>query len=87
MRETHKLIRNELMFFYRYIYFPLGGSKQGTFRQIISSMATFGYVYYWHGAYDYLLYWAIFQWLGVFTEAMSARIMKIKTLRYLEVGV
>ncbi len=69
----------------RYIYIPLGGSKHGIFRQVISSVATFGYVYYWHGAYDYLLYWAISQWLGVFIEAMTGRLLKTKTLQHLEV--
>ena len=69
----------------RYIYIPLGGSRQGIFRQVVSSVATFAYVYYWHGAYDYLLYWAILQWCGVFIEAMTAKLLKTKRLRYLEV--
>ena len=50
-------------------------------------MATFAYVYYWHGAYDYLLYWAILQWFGVFIEAMAAKLLKTKTLQHLEVSV
>jgi hypothetical protein len=50
-------------------------------------MATFAYVYYWHGAYDYLLYWAVSQWLGVFIEAMAAKLLKTKTLQHLEVSV
>ena len=54
---------------------------------MISSIATFGYVYYWHGAYDYLLYWAILQWFGVFIEAMTGKLLKTKTLQHLEVNV
>ncbi|CAB3976594.1 Hypothetical predicted protein [Paramuricea clavata] len=71
----------------KYIYKPLGGSKHGIFRQLISSMATFAYVYYWHGAYDYLLYWAVSQWLGVFIEAMAAKLLKTKTLQHLEYDI
>jgi uncharacterized membrane protein YfcA len=54
---------------------------------VISSTATFGFVYYWHGGYDYLLYWAISQWLGVFIEAMTGKLLKTKTLQHLEVHV
>lgn len=55
------------------------------FRQLLSSIATFAYVYYWHGAYSHLVYWSIIQWFGVFAEAMARRIRKTDSIQHLEV--
>ena len=75
-----------MVLYFRYIYFPLGGSRKGLPRQILSSMLTFAYVYYWHGADRFLMYWAISQWLGVFLEAMAGKLLKTKQIQNLEVS-
>lgn len=49
-------------------------------------MTCFAYVYYWHGAYDYLLYWVIIQWLGVFLESVAGKLLKTKIIQHLEVS-
>ncbi|XP_046840066.1 protein-cysteine N-palmitoyltransferase HHAT-like [Xenia sp. Carnegie-2017] len=76
-----KGLHNWLM---KYIYIPLGGSKNGAFRQMLSSITTFGYVYYWHGAYVHFVYWSLIQWFGVFLEAMMGKLEKTKTFQYIE---
>ncbi|XP_041109021.1 protein-cysteine N-palmitoyltransferase HHAT isoform X1 [Polyodon spathula] len=52
----------------RYIYVPMGGSQHGFLGKMFSSGMAFGFVYYWHGGHDYLLNWAVLNWLGVIAE-------------------
>ena len=49
--------------FRKYVYFPLGGSKKGTFRKILNTMVVFLVSGIWHGV-EYLL-WGIGHGIGV----------------------
>uniref|UniRef100_S4RUF4 Hedgehog acyltransferase n=1 Tax=Petromyzon marinus TaxID=7757 RepID=S4RUF4_PETMA len=57
----------------RYVYVPLGGSQGGALRQAVSCGAVFLYVFFWHGAQAYLLFWATLNWLGVTVETGLGR--------------
>uniref|UniRef100_W5NEX9 Hedgehog acyltransferase n=1 Tax=Lepisosteus oculatus TaxID=7918 RepID=W5NEX9_LEPOC len=52
----------------RYIYVPLGGSHHGVVQKTVSTALVFGFVCYWHGGHDYLVIWALLNWMGVITE-------------------
>ncbi|XP_030642293.1 protein-cysteine N-palmitoyltransferase HHAT [Chanos chanos] len=52
----------------RYIYVPVGGSRHGVLRKVISTALAFGFVCFWHGCHDYLQCWAVLNWLGVLLE-------------------
>uniref|UniRef100_A0A8C4SXN6 Hedgehog acyltransferase n=1 Tax=Erpetoichthys calabaricus TaxID=27687 RepID=A0A8C4SXN6_ERPCA len=52
----------------RYIYVPMGGSHHGLLGKMFSSALAFGFVYYWHGAHDYLFSWALLNWIGLMIE-------------------
>ncbi|XP_078657383.1 protein-cysteine N-palmitoyltransferase HHAT-like [Branchiostoma floridae x Branchiostoma belcheri] len=69
----------------RYIYWPLGGSRSGLLRQIAASVATFVFVYYWHGASHNLFVWAALQFLGVLLETLARRVMRLPAVREWEV--
>ncbi|XP_026104596.1 protein-cysteine N-palmitoyltransferase HHAT-like, partial [Carassius auratus] len=53
-------------------YVPLGGSRHGVFRKLISTALAFGFVCFWHGCHDYLQYWALLNWVGVLVENVLA---------------
>ncbi|TRZ02234.1 hypothetical protein DNTS_017577 [Danionella cerebrum] len=59
----------------RYIYVPLGGSRQGVFRKLLSTALAFGFVCFWHGCHDYLMYWALLNWVGVLLENVLAHFL------------
>ncbi|KAI8514663.1 hypothetical protein Bbelb_072540 [Branchiostoma belcheri] len=65
----------------RYIYWPLGGSRSGLFRQIVASVATFVFVYFWHGASHNLFIWAALQFFGVLLETLTRRFMRLPAIR------
>ncbi|MBN3312835.1 HHAT palmitoyltransferase, partial [Atractosteus spatula] len=52
----------------RYIYVPLGGSHNGVVQKTVSTALVFGFVCYWHGGHDYLVIWALLNWMGVIAE-------------------
>lgn len=47
---------------------PLGGSRHGQLRKMLSTGLAFGFVCLWHGGHDYLQYWALMNWVGVLVE-------------------
>ncbi|KAI8499810.1 hypothetical protein Bbelb_221270 [Branchiostoma belcheri] len=65
----------------RYIYWPLGGSRSGLLRQIVASVATFVFVYFWHGASHNLFIWAALQFFGVLLETLTRRFMRLPAIR------
>ncbi|XP_078674655.1 protein-cysteine N-palmitoyltransferase HHAT-like [Branchiostoma floridae x Branchiostoma belcheri] len=65
----------------RYIYWPLGGSRSGLLRQIVASVATFVFVYFWHGASHNLFIWAALQFFGVLLETLTRRFMWLPAIR------
>nr|XP_009291368.1 protein-cysteine N-palmitoyltransferase HHAT isoform X1 [Danio rerio] len=66
----------------RYIYVPLGGSRHGAFRKLLSTALAFGFVCFWHGCHDYLLYWALLNWVGVLVENAFALLFSSPPLRH-----
>ncbi|XP_039594503.1 protein-cysteine N-palmitoyltransferase HHAT isoform X3 [Polypterus senegalus] len=61
----------------RYIYVPMGGSHHGLLGKMFSSALAFGFVYYWHGAHDYLFTWALLNWIGLMIEYGVKKILLI----------
>lgn len=59
----------------RYIYVPLGGSRHGPLRKVLSTGLAFGFVCLWHGGHDYLRYWALMNWAGVLVENASKTLL------------
>ncbi|XP_063048051.1 protein-cysteine N-palmitoyltransferase HHAT [Engraulis encrasicolus] len=59
----------------RYIYVPLGGSRRGQFRKVVSTALAFGFVCFWHGGHDYLRQWALLNWAGVLLENAMATVL------------
>jgi len=57
----------------RYIFIPLGGSikDQAMWRNLLTSMLVFGFVYLWHGLRNDHLVWATLNWFGVFIEKIA----------------
>ncbi|XP_030854460.1 protein-cysteine N-palmitoyltransferase HHAT [Strongylocentrotus purpuratus] len=58
----------------RCIYIPLGGSKRGFVWQIMASICCFSFVCFWHGADKHLVYWAIFNCVGLQMEVLVGKI-------------
>lgn len=54
--------------FFRYIYIPLGGSRKGILRQLLGSAVCFAFIFWWHGAEWYLLYWCMANFVGICLE-------------------
>ncbi|KAK2878751.1 hypothetical protein Q8A67_019542 [Cirrhinus molitorella] len=66
----------------RYIYVPLGGSRHGVFRKLVSTALAFGFVCFWHGCHDYLQYWALLNWIGVVVENVLALLFSSRPLHH-----
>ena len=56
---------------YRHIYFPLGGSRYGTVRQLIATMICYIFVFVWHGLTLSLFIWAALNFLDIVIEAIA----------------
>lgn len=56
------------LFLVRYIYIPIGGSKKGLLFNQLASLTTFIFVFFWHGTERYILFWAIFNVMGILVE-------------------
>ncbi|XP_001366478.2 protein-cysteine N-palmitoyltransferase HHAT [Monodelphis domestica] len=65
-------------FLIRYIYIPMGGSRQGVLGMLFSTAMTFAFVSYWHGGHDYLWCWAVLNWLGVTMENGIRRLLSTR---------
>ncbi|XP_066552552.1 protein-cysteine N-palmitoyltransferase HHAT isoform X2 [Amia ocellicauda] len=61
----------------RYIYLPLGGSHHGLLRKVVSTALAFGFVSFWHGGHDYLMGWAVLNWMGIMAENGVKTILSI----------
>nr|XP_020863526.1 protein-cysteine N-palmitoyltransferase HHAT isoform X3 [Phascolarctos cinereus] len=68
-------------FLIRYIYIPMGGSRQGVLGMLFSTAMTFAFVSYWHGGHDYLWCWAVLNWVGVAMENGVRRLLSIPFIR------
>ncbi|XP_016377815.1 protein-cysteine N-palmitoyltransferase HHAT-like isoform X2 [Sinocyclocheilus rhinocerous] len=67
---------------WRYIYVPLGGSRHGVLRKLVSTALAFGFVCFWHGCHDYLQYWALLNWIGVLVENVLALLFSSRPLHH-----
>ncbi|XP_041921446.1 protein-cysteine N-palmitoyltransferase HHAT [Alosa sapidissima] len=65
----------------RYIYVPLGGSRHGVLRKVVSTALAFGFVCFWHGGHDYLQQWALLNWAGILLETTLGTLLTAPPLR------
>lgn len=56
---------------FRHVYFPLGGSRHGTFRQLLATMVCYLFVFVWHGGTMYMFVWAGLNFVDIMIEAMA----------------
>ncbi|CAK8673086.1 unnamed protein product [Clavelina lepadiformis] len=70
----------------RYIFVPLGGSKDGNgfVRNTINSLIPFAFVYIWHGARHEHLVWAGLNWFGIWIEKIADDLSKTNQIKALE---
>ena len=87
IRNKNKMKLYVSYFCFRYIYFPLGGSRYGVLRQFFASFISFCFVYYWHGAEDYLLVWSLMNFFGISLEAVGTMITQTQAFHALQVGI
>ncbi|XP_063957652.1 protein-cysteine N-palmitoyltransferase HHAT-like isoform X2 [Lytechinus pictus] len=76
----------------RCIYIPLGGSRRGIIWQIMASICCFSFVCFWHGADEHLIYWALFNCVGLQTEVLIGKLahwtcLNNMLLKYLSGGM
>ncbi|ESO99515.1 hypothetical protein LOTGIDRAFT_113414 [Lottia gigantea] len=55
-------------FLKRYVYIPVGGSRNGLLRQLFGSFICFMFIFIWHGAEFYLFMWCILNYVGCTVE-------------------
>ncbi|KAM4772129.1 protein-cysteine N-palmitoyltransferase HHAT isoform 2-T2 [Rhinophrynus dorsalis] len=68
-------------FLIRYIYIPMGGSHCGLYGMLMSTALTFIFVCCWHGAHEYLWYWAIMNWIGIITEHAGKKLLGVSAIQ------
>ncbi|XP_071833508.1 protein-cysteine N-palmitoyltransferase HHAT-like [Apostichopus japonicus] len=61
-------------FLVRYIFIPLGGSRQGVLMNIMSAAVTFLFVFFWHGPQSFVFVWAILNWFGIMLEVLAGKL-------------
>uniref|UniRef100_A0A8C5MUJ0 Hedgehog acyltransferase n=1 Tax=Leptobrachium leishanense TaxID=445787 RepID=A0A8C5MUJ0_9ANUR len=66
---------------WRYIYIPMGGSHSGFFGLLLSTAFTFVFVCLWHGAHEYLWYWAALNWIGILLEQGVKRLLAMSPVQ------
>ncbi|XP_063299935.1 protein-cysteine N-palmitoyltransferase HHAT isoform X2 [Pelobates fuscus] len=68
-------------FLVRYIYIPMGGSHCGFCGILLSTAFTFVFMCLWHGAHEYLWYWALLNWIGIITEQGLKKLLAVSTVK------
>ncbi|XP_063774347.1 protein-cysteine N-palmitoyltransferase HHAT isoform X3 [Pseudophryne corroboree] len=68
-------------FLVRYIYIPMGGSHCGLGGMLLSTAFTFIFVCYWHGAHEYLWYWAALNWFGIIIEQAVKKLLTMPSIQ------
>ena len=76
--------RGLYLFLKTYIYLPVAGYLEGTLMKIVGSLATFGFIYLWHGAYYHVMLWSLFNYFAVITELIARSIGKHPTYADME---
>merc|ERR1712062_430409 len=75
-REMWQLFDKGLhLFLKNFIYIPIATSNWGPkwICSIIGSISAYFTVYYWHGATETCMWWAVTNWLGIITEQQVYR--------------
>lgn len=57
-----------------YLYFPLGGSRRGTLRTCLNTLAVFAVCGLWHGAGAMFLLWGLWHGLCIVAERLAPRV-------------
>ena len=66
--------RGLYLFLKTYIYLPVAGYLEGMSMKIVGSLATFGFIYLWHGASYHVMLWSLFNYFAVITELIARSI-------------
>ena len=72
------------LFLKTYIYLPVARYRDGMFMKIVGSLATFGFIYLWHGTSYHVMLWSIFNYFAVITELIARSIGKHPTYTNME---
>ncbi|CAH2005281.1 unnamed protein product [Acanthoscelides obtectus] len=62
-------------FLVKHIYIPI---VKLTSLKLLASMATFGFVYIWHGTATYILIWCILNYIGIVLEQTCSPLLSVK---------
>lgn len=71
------------LWFRKYVYFPLGGSKRGEGRTILNLLAVWLLTGIWHGNTVNFLLWGIFLWCCIVLERLLEKIPFVKKMKVL----
>lgn len=68
------------LWFRKYIYIPLGGSRKGEFRTILNLFAVWLFTGFWHGVTLNFFLWGLFLCLCIIIERLVSKIPFVKEL-------
>ncbi|KAK2705707.1 protein-cysteine N-palmitoyltransferase Rasp-like [Artemia franciscana] len=71
----------------KYIYVPIVKLNPSNFMKIAGSVLSFGYVFLWHGPYDFVLVWSILNCLGIIVEMIARKIGKTNSYKEFEMNL
>uniref|UniRef100_A0A182RLE5 Protein-cysteine N-palmitoyltransferase Rasp n=1 Tax=Anopheles funestus TaxID=62324 RepID=A0A182RLE5_ANOFN len=57
-------------FLFKYIYTELCTKTSGLPRKILASLATFAFIYIWHGVFLFILIWSLINWVCILLERL-----------------
>ncbi|KAK3092724.1 hypothetical protein FSP39_006548, partial [Pinctada imbricata] len=72
---------------WKYIFVPLGGSHTGLHWQVLSSIACFMFVFYWHGSEYYIFLWTLFNFIGIALELIAKKITDLPELQRIQMDI
>jgi len=58
-------------FIKRHLYIPLGGSRHGFARQLLTSAIVYSFIYFWHGAEYYIILWTFVNFTTINLESVG----------------
>uniref|UniRef100_A0A182R102 Protein-cysteine N-palmitoyltransferase Rasp n=1 Tax=Anopheles farauti TaxID=69004 RepID=A0A182R102_9DIPT len=57
-------------FLFKYIYAELCTKTSGLGRKVLASLATFAFIYVWHGVFLFILIWSLINWICILLERL-----------------
>ncbi|XP_040157622.1 protein-cysteine N-palmitoyltransferase Rasp [Anopheles arabiensis] len=57
-------------FLFKYIYTELCTKTSGLPRKVLASLATFAFIYIWHGVFLFILIWSLINWVCILLERL-----------------